>query len=138
MASIIYTLNCIVRDRQLICPGCKTYRLSQIGDVALIPLTSMNAAHVQLGFLLLSCFLFSLLIGKDYAEVTLHFFSQVEGLQLRETVDILWREEGLWMATKGLSARLVQSVTFSFFLMLGYETIKRWSVLDEYKDRIRW
>ncbi|GFR79126.1 solute carrier family 25 member 44 [Elysia marginata] len=63
---------------------------------------------------------------------------KVEGLHLRETVEILWREEGVWMATKGLSARLVQSITFSFFLMLGYETIKRWSVLDEYKDRIRW
>ncbi|GFN81265.1 solute carrier family 25 member 44 [Plakobranchus ocellatus] len=63
---------------------------------------------------------------------------QVEGLKLRETVEILWREEGMWMATKGLSARLVQSITFSFFLMLGYETIKRWSILDEYKDRIRW
>ncbi|KAK3758869.1 hypothetical protein RRG08_025565 [Elysia crispata] len=63
---------------------------------------------------------------------------QVEGHHLRETLEILWREEGVWMATKGLSARLVQSITFSFFLMLGYESIKRWSVLDEYKDRIRW
>ncbi|KAK3745908.1 hypothetical protein RRG08_056717, partial [Elysia crispata] len=63
---------------------------------------------------------------------------QVEGHHLRETLEILWREEGMWMATKGLSARLVQSITFSFFLMLGYESIKRWSVLDEYKDRIRW
>ncbi|XP_012946464.1 solute carrier family 25 member 44 [Aplysia californica] len=63
---------------------------------------------------------------------------QVEGTKFGETVDLLWKEEGMWIMTKGLSARLVQSVTFSFFIILGYETIKRWSVLEEYKDRIRW
>ncbi|CAG9768339.1 unnamed protein product [Ceutorhynchus assimilis] len=50
----------------------------------------------------------------------------------------LWREEGLWMFSKGLSARLVQSATFSFSIILGYETIKRVSVNDEYREHIRW
>lgn len=50
----------------------------------------------------------------------------------------LWSEEGLWMFSKGLSARLVQSICFSFSIILGYETIKRISVRQEYKDRIRW
>ncbi|KAF7282321.1 hypothetical protein GWI33_002894 [Rhynchophorus ferrugineus] len=50
----------------------------------------------------------------------------------------LWREEGLWMFTKGLSARLVQSATFSFSIILGYETIKRVSVNEEYRDFVRW
>ncbi|XP_076270531.1 solute carrier family 25 member 44 isoform X2 [Rhynchophorus ferrugineus] len=50
----------------------------------------------------------------------------------------LWREEGLWMFTKGLSARLVQSATFSFSIILGYETIKRVSVNEEYRDYVRW
>lgn len=51
---------------------------------------------------------------------------------------MLWEEEGLRVFTKGLSARLVQSVCFSFMIILGYETIKRWSVYDEFKDKIRW
>lgn len=50
----------------------------------------------------------------------------------------LWSEEGLMMFSKGLSARLVQSAAFSFSVILGYETIKRISVTDEYKDFIRW
>lgn len=50
----------------------------------------------------------------------------------------LWYEEGLKMFSKGLSARLVQSATFSFSIILGYETIKRVSVNEEYKEFIRW
>lgn len=50
----------------------------------------------------------------------------------------LWREEGFRMFTKGLSARLVQSATFSFSIILGYETIKRVSVNEEYREHIRW
>lgn len=50
----------------------------------------------------------------------------------------LWNEEGMQMFTKGLSARLIQSATFSFSIILGYETIKRVSVTDEYKELIRW
>ncbi|XP_043267478.1 solute carrier family 25 member 44 [Venturia canescens] len=51
---------------------------------------------------------------------------------------ILWLEEGCKMFTKGLSARLVQSACFSFSIILGYETIKRMSINDEYKSFIRW
>ncbi|XP_014481716.1 PREDICTED: solute carrier family 25 member 44 isoform X3 [Dinoponera quadriceps] len=51
---------------------------------------------------------------------------------------ILWIEEGLHMFTKGLSARLVQSACFSFSIILGYETIKRMSINEEYKRHIRW
>ncbi|XP_066147565.1 solute carrier family 25 member 44 [Euwallacea fornicatus] len=50
----------------------------------------------------------------------------------------LWREEGLRMFSKGLSARLVQSATFSFSIILGYETIKRVSVNEEYREYVRW
>lgn len=50
----------------------------------------------------------------------------------------LWREEGLKMFSKGLSARLVQSATFSFSIILGYETIKRVAINDEYRDFVRW
>jgi len=54
------------------------------------------------------------------------------------TFRILWAEERLGMYTKGLTARLVQSISFSFLLILGYETIKRWSVHEEYKHLIQW
>lgn len=42
------------------------------------------------------------------------------------------------MFTKGLSARLVQSIMFSFSIILGYETIKRVSVKEEYKHHVKW
>lgn len=51
---------------------------------------------------------------------------------------ILWVEERFQIFTKGLSARLVQSACFSFSIILGYETIKRLSITDEYKNHIRW
>lgn len=54
------------------------------------------------------------------------------------TFKILWIEERLKMFTKGLSARLVQSACFSFTIILGYETIKRVSINEEYKSFIRW
>ncbi|CAH1960100.1 unnamed protein product [Acanthoscelides obtectus] len=50
----------------------------------------------------------------------------------------LWVEEGLRMFCKGLSARLIQSATFSCSIIIGYETIKRISVNDEYKQFIKW
>ncbi|XP_023310216.1 solute carrier family 25 member 44 [Anoplophora glabripennis] len=50
----------------------------------------------------------------------------------------LWVEEGLRMFSKGLSARLIQSATFSFSIIVGYETIKRISVNDEYKEFVKW
>ncbi|XP_031782497.1 solute carrier family 25 member 44 [Nasonia vitripennis] len=51
---------------------------------------------------------------------------------------VLWLEEGLHMFTKGLSARLVQSACFSFSIILGYETIKRVSIHEEYRNYVRW
>ncbi|XP_003704777.1 solute carrier family 25 member 44 isoform X1 [Megachile rotundata] len=53
-------------------------------------------------------------------------------------IKVLWMEERLQMFTKGLSARLVQSACFSFSIILGYETIKRFSITEEYKGYIRW
>lgn len=55
-----------------------------------------------------------------------------------ETSRILWAEEGFGIFKKGLSARCTQSVTFSLSLILGYETIKRLSVKEEYKDKVTW
>ncbi|XP_044742631.1 solute carrier family 25 member 44 [Chrysoperla carnea] len=57
---------------------------------------------------------------------------------MRRAFKDLWHEEKLMMFTKGLSARLVQSAAFSFSIILGYETIKRISVTEEYKGFVRW
>ncbi|XP_046998545.1 solute carrier family 25 member 44 [Schistocerca americana] len=57
---------------------------------------------------------------------------------IQQTFSILWAEERLRIFTKGLSARLVQSACFSFAIILGYESIKRMSINEEYKKHIRW
>lgn len=50
----------------------------------------------------------------------------------------LWMEEKFHMFFKGLSARLVQSAAFSFSIILGYETIKRISIHEQYRHLVRW
>ncbi|XP_058062780.1 solute carrier family 25 member 44 [Anopheles bellator] len=50
----------------------------------------------------------------------------------------LWHEEQFHMFFKGLTARLVQSAAFSFSIILGYETIKRVSVNEQYRHLIKW
>lgn len=54
------------------------------------------------------------------------------------TMGQLWHEEGLSIFGKALSVRLVQTSIFSFSIVLGYETVKRLSLLDEYKQDVRW
>lgn len=66
-------------------------------------------------------------------------FSKVQRLDsIRSAFTELWAEEKLRMFFKGLSARLVQSAVFSFSIILGYETIKRISINDQYKHQVRW
>ncbi|XP_063545377.1 solute carrier family 25 member 44 [Cydia strobilella] len=65
---------------------------------------------------------------------------QVEGVgTMRKVFKDLWAEEGLWgLYAKGLSARLLQSACFSSSIILGYETIKRLAVADQYRAHVRW
>ncbi|XP_031626007.1 solute carrier family 25 member 44 [Contarinia nasturtii] len=56
---------------------------------------------------------------------------------------LLWIEENslkkrFKLLFKGLSARLLQSAAFSFSIILGYESIKRLSIQEEYKHLVRW
>ncbi|UYV81269.1 SLC25A44 [Cordylochernes scorpioides] len=51
---------------------------------------------------------------------------------------ILWEEERFRALTKGLSARLLQSSISSFCIVLGYESLKRFSLQECYKDQVRW
>lgn len=63
---------------------------------------------------------------------------QVQRRSIPDTVRFLWRTEGLRIFTKGLTARMTSSVIYSVAIIFGYETVKRWSVYEEYKERIKW
>ena len=63
---------------------------------------------------------------------------QTRNMPLRSTVRNLWREEGVGWFAKGVSARLVHSSVMSCVLMLGYESVKRFSLKSEYQDQVRW
>ena len=49
-------------------------------------------------------------------------------LSLRTCIRKLWREEGLTILYKGLSARIMQNAPTSGLMVLGYETLKRLSL----------
>lgn len=66
-------------------------------------------------------------------------FQQVQRAgNFAHTFKILWTEEQFGIFTKGLSPRLFQSVIFSFTIILGYESVKRFSVSEEYKKEVKW
>uniref|UniRef100_T1GWI8 Mitochondrial carrier protein n=1 Tax=Megaselia scalaris TaxID=36166 RepID=T1GWI8_MEGSC len=85
---------------------------------------------------------FSIILGyetiKRFAinEEYKHLVQRLESMRI--AFSELWKEEKLHMFFKGLTARLVQSAAFSFSIILGYETIKRIAVNDEYKHKIKW
>nr|CAG4636299.1 EOG090X08ST [Eubosmina coregoni]SVE69892.1 EOG090X08ST [Eubosmina coregoni] len=64
---------------------------------------------------------------------------QVQRLDsIGQAFQILWKEERFHMVTKGLTARMIQSTFYSFSIILGYESVKRMSVKEQYRDQIRW
>lgn len=63
---------------------------------------------------------------------------QVQRRTIPETVRSLWATEGMGIFTKGLTARMTSSVIYSMAIIFGYETVKRWSVHEEYKSQIKW
>lgn len=79
----------------------------------------------------------TLLCEKRILHVALIF--KVQRLpSLFKTFSILWGEEGYKVFTKGLSARMAQSGVFSTCIILGYESIKRLSISDDFRDLVRW
>ncbi|KAA3677494.1 uncharacterized protein DEA37_0013036 [Paragonimus westermani] len=71
---------------------------------------------------------------------TPHGFSwplKVSNSPLRDCVRALWVTEGLRWFTKGLSARLLQTGIFSFWLMLIYEPVKMFCLKDEFREQFR-
>jgi solute carrier family 25 protein 44 len=56
----------------------------------------------------------------------------------KSAVKYLWKEDKWRIFTKGLSARLTQSCLSSALIVVGYETMKRFSVDEKYRDQVRW
>ena len=63
---------------------------------------------------------------------------QVQRTSIPETIRWLWETEGLRLFKKGLTARMLASAIYSVCVILGYETVKKYSVYDEYKTKVRW
>ena len=57
------------------------------------------------------------------------------GLLVSEAIKVLkllWAEDSYKLFYKGLTARLSYSCFYSFLIILGYETVKKLSLKDEY------
>ncbi|XP_032401290.1 solute carrier family 25 member 44a [Xiphophorus hellerii] len=64
---------------------------------------------------------------------------QVEGrTSVIETFKQLLAEEGIWVMTKGLSARVISSMPTSVLIVVGYETLKRLSLRAELIETRHW
>ena len=50
-----------------------------------------------------------------------------------QALKILWEQDGYRLFWKGLTARLSYSCFYSFFLICGYETVKKSSLKEEYQ-----
>ncbi|XP_023323150.1 solute carrier family 25 member 44 [Eurytemora carolleeae] len=63
---------------------------------------------------------------------------QVQRKTIPDTIRFLWASERLNIFTKGLTARMTSSSIYSLAVILGYESVKKMSVLPEYKQNVRW
>ena len=65
---------------------------------------------------------------------------QVEGKRRKvyHIMKELWQEERFNIFKKGLTARLSHACVYSLFIIFGYETVKRISLKEEYKQKVRW
>ncbi|KAK6729729.1 hypothetical protein RB195_006654 [Necator americanus] len=63
---------------------------------------------------------------------------QVHRTNYTDTIRRLWKYEGSKVLTKGLAPRVVSNAMYSSLVMLAYETVKKVSVLPEYRDNVVW
>lgn len=56
----------------------------------------------------------------------------------RSAVKYLWKEDKWRIFTKGSTARTLQNCLSSGLVVIGYETLKRIAIVDEYRDQVRW
>lgn len=75
---------------------------------------------------------------KCFYWLKLHVF-QVNQASIRVAALNLYREEGLMtFFTKGLRPRVIQNILFSFLATLVYDSVKQFSLKDEYKSKVTW
>merc|ERR1719481_2352023 len=63
---------------------------------------------------------------------------QVQRRSIPDTCRLLWQLEGSAVFTKGLTARMSSSCIYSLAVIFGYETVKKMSVLPQYRDSVLW
>lgn len=63
---------------------------------------------------------------------------QVHRTSYWETARRMIKYEGTRVFTKGLPPRLINNAIYSCLIMIGYETVKRFSVLPEYREHVVW
>lgn len=63
---------------------------------------------------------------------------QVQRMRFVPTVKQLYAEEGVRMVAKGLTARLLYSGAYSFFIILGYEPIKKFCLKPQFAETVNW
>ncbi|XP_061174354.1 solute carrier family 25 member 44-like isoform X1 [Saccostrea echinata] len=65
--------------------------------------------------------------------------AQLKQASIREAAMNLYRDEGfLRFFTKGLRPRLLQNIIFSFQATLVYDSVKQFSLKEEYKSKVTW
>jgi len=63
---------------------------------------------------------------------------QVQRLSIPDTIRSLWRSERTKIFKKGLTARMTSSSIYSLAIIFGYESVKKMSVLPQYKQLVAW
>jgi len=63
---------------------------------------------------------------------------QVQRKSIPDTIKVLWETERFNIFKKGLTARMSSSCIYSLAVIFGYETVKKMSVLPQYKNNVAW
>jgi len=63
---------------------------------------------------------------------------QVQRKSIPDTIKHLWETERFNIFKKGLTARMSSSCIYSLAVIFGYETVKKMSVLPQYKNSVAW
>lgn len=63
---------------------------------------------------------------------------QVHRRSIPDTIRTLWRTERWKVFSKGLTARMTSSSIYSLAVIFGYESVKKMSVLPQYKHVVSW
>ena len=63
---------------------------------------------------------------------------QVHRRSIPDTITTLWRTERWSVFSKGLTARMTSSSIYSLAVIFGYESVKKMSVLPQYKHLVSW